>query len=308
MVYNVPILLLTFNRPETTIRVFERITQIEPQNLYIASDSPRQGHPEDKEKISKVLHTCLNPSWDCNTHFFPGQKENKEGRLGIVAAIDWFFEHNEYGIIFEDDCVPDLSFFSYCSELLERYKDNDRIGAICGSNFQFGHNLIKESYYFSKYPMLWGYGTWKRVWKYYDIRIKDWPVLRDHEDWLKDIFPGDRIAQKYWMKIFDGVYEGSIYSHDYQIAFLLWKLNAFSIIPASNLISNIGFGSNSTHTSDSRSPYSNMPTEPMKFPMIHPTEMVSNIAADMYTQDTVFESPTLYKTLRWNIGKLLGRC
>jgi hypothetical protein len=299
-----PILILVFNRPDTTQAVFNQIRKARPEQLFVGTDAPRKDHPDDIEKCGRVLEIFEQIDWDCRLSIFT-HDENVGGQIGITSAMDWFFSHVEEGIIFEDDCLPDQSFFPFCQELLERYRHDERIMMISGDNFQFGRRRTDYSYYFSRYPHTWGYATWRRVWKDYDLSIKLWPLIRDN-GWMNDIFQ-DKKAVKYWTSIFEGVYNKTIYSHDYQIGFLCWITGRVCILPNTNLISNIGFRQDATHTNEVNSPFANMPTIPVQFPLKHPPFIIRDCVADQFSQRTHFDTATWISRTRYVLGHMLGR-
>jgi len=151
-----PVLLLIFNRPDTTQLVFNKIRKARPAELYIAADGPRKNQPDDPENCRKAREILRQVDWDCkiSTLF---REENLGCKIGVSSAIDWFFSEVEEGIILEDDCVPDQSFFQFCQELLARYRDDKRVMMISGDNFQFGRRRTDYSYYFSQYVHIWGW-------------------------------------------------------------------------------------------------------------------------------------------------------
>ncbi len=140
----------------------------------------------------------------------------------------------------EDDCVPDQSFFPYCEALLKRYRHDQRVGIVSGNNFLFEDCKMKESYYFSVFPHIWGSATWRRVWQKYDSQIEKWPSIRD-EDFLSSRF-SKRAELLFWQKKFDKVFANQIDTWDFHLVFSLWESHMFSIVPAVNLVKNIGFG------------------------------------------------------------------
>ena len=306
--FRTPILFLTFNRPDTTQAVFNEIRKAQPAQLFVATDAPRKDKPDDIEKCKKVLEIIQQVDWDCKLSIF-SHEENVGGKIGITSAIDWFFSQVNEGIILEDDCVPDQSFFPFCQELLERYRDDERIMIISGNNFQFGKRRTDYSYYFSRYEHCWGYATWKRVWQLYDIKMKQWPLIRDG-GWLNDIL-NDQNAVEYWTSIFEGTYRNEIYSYDYQLLFTCWVQGGLCINPNSNLVSNIGFGADATHTKDEGSVLANIPVFPMLFPLNHPPFIIRDDIADNFTEKKVFfiasDKKSLFKRIKHIMGHLLGK-
>jgi hypothetical protein len=216
--------------------------------------------------------------------------------------LDWVFEQTSEAIILEDDCVPHPSFFRFCTELLEKYRDDERIMTIGGTNYQFGRNRTPHSYYFSIYPHIWGWATWKRAWRYYDNDMQLWPRARE-EKYLDKLLTSKK-AVGYWRKCFDRVYNGKIDSWAYVWTYSSWMNNGLTILPSGNLVSNIGVGMQATHTVGKRNPYLFMPQNAIEFPLMHPPEVVRNITADEFTQNTVYRT-RLLAPIKHEIKKLL---
>jgi hypothetical protein len=174
----------------------------------------------------------------------------------VSGAITWFFENVEQGIILEDDCVPSISFFTYCEELLEKYKDNDFIYHITGHN-PLGNTKSKCSYYFARIQHCWGWATWKRSWNKYEYDING---LDDFikEKKLNQILRR-RCDREYWLNIFRKMEKHEIDTWDYQWTYAVFKNNGLCINPSKNLISNIGFGIDATHTFGTDSVFYNRP-------------------------------------------------
>ncbi len=288
--FNTPILFILFNRPDTTQRVFDAIKAIKPKKLYVTADGPRKGNKNDLENCPKTRE-IIKVDWDCEVIILY-RDENLGCRNAVSNAITWFFNQEEKGIILEDDCLPDLSFFPYCAELLEKYENNEQIMLISGNNFQNGKKHGDASYYFSRYNHIWGWASWRRVWQNYDVDMKSFPEKKK-DDFLKSIFPKSK-ARKYWLNRFERAYRGEINTWDYQWTYTIFSHNGISILPNVNLISNIGFGNQSTHTAKLNNKMANLPTTHLTFPLIHPNTIEINNEADDYTFKTIF-SPSLYK-------------
>jgi len=290
-----PVLFLVFNRPDTTIQVFEAIRQAKPKQLFVAADGPRADQPHEEEKCEKVRQIATNVDWDCEVKTLFREKNLGCG-VAVSSAIDWFFENVEEGIILEDDCLPHPTFFRFCQELLERYCDDERIMTISGDNFQFGRKRTEYSYYFSIYFLCWGWATWRRSWNYFDMDMKLWPKVRD-ERWLFDIF-GDSKACKSWSRIFESVYNNDNTIWDYQMKFACWINSGLSILPNGNLVSNIGFREDGTHTKGV-SKVANLKTEEMHFPLKCPPFVLrDNIADDFLQRDHYDIKPLLIRAIR----------
>lgn len=281
-----PVAFFIFNRPDTTKRVFKAIQQARPKTLLIIADGPRDNHLSDVEKCVAARTILKKVDWDCKV-LSNYSDVNLGCKRRIASGLDWVFGNVEEAIILEDDCLPHPSFFLFCQELLEKYRDDNRIMTISGDNFQFGKSRNGDSYYFSRYNHCWGWASWRRTWKYFDIEMKDWPKIRN-EGWLKDIF-NDSSSVKYWENVFQSTYEDKINTWDYILSYTCWLQNGLNIVPNVNLVSNIGFGNEATHTSNKISIFADMPVEEIRFPLQHPSFMIRNNVADHSTQKSMYK-------------------
>jgi len=210
----------------------------------------------------------------------------------ISNGLDWVFDTVDEAIILEDDCLPHPTFFRFCEELLEKYRNDERIAMISGNNFLFGRKRTEYSYYFSRYPLIWGWASWRRAWDNYDVDMQLWPEIRDG-GWLDDLLDNKK-GVWYWNYIFQNVYKGKIDSWDYQWTFSCWIQSAMTIIPTVNLVSNIGFGSGAVHTKEENK-FSNMLNKPITFPISHPPYILRDSVADYITEKTIFSGKPLLK-------------
>lgn len=274
-----PVLLLIFNRPDTTKAVFERIQQARPDRLYIAADGPR--HTQEIARCEQTRAIVEKIDWPCQVKTL-FRESNMGCKKAMSSAISWFFEQEEAGIVLEDDCVPDISFFGFCSELLDRYKSDERIGHIGGSNLQLGIERGHYSYYFSRMTHAWGWAGWRRVWKDYDVNMRSFPQFREM-DALKN-FPGHAPFSDSWYSVFQDNYDGKVNSWAYPYSYHNLAAGRLSIIPNVNLISNIGFREDSTHTADSQHVYANLQTGHLDT-LEHPPLMIPDTEADIFTQE-----------------------
>jgi hypothetical protein len=287
-----PVAFVIFNRPDTTERVFLEIAKAKPPKLLVISDGPRANRDGEAEMVAATRAIIDRVDWDCEvlTNY---SDHNLGCKRRVSTGIDWVFEMVEEAIILEDDCVPDPTFFRYCQELLERYRYDKRIGMISGDNFQFGRQRNQDSYYFSKYVHIWGWAGWRDRWTgSYDVSMSRWPGIRD-EGWLLDILGGEREAA-HWRKIFERVYRGEIDTWDYQWVFANWVEGRSAVLPSVNLITNIGFDSNATHTTG-ESELANLPTHALAFPLIHPVGIIKNLQADAFSEKKCFQIPLLMR-------------
>jgi hypothetical protein len=276
-----PVAFIIFNRPDTSERVFQEIAKAKPSKLLVVSDGPRSNRPGEAEKVAATRAIIGHVNWDCEvlTNY---SAENLGCKRRVSSGIDWVFEQVDEAIILEDDCLPNPSFFRFCQEMLERYRHDQRIGMVSGDNFQFGRRRNDDSYYFSKYFHIWGWATWRERWAgSYDVTMAKWPQIRD-EGWLADLVDNRR-ETAYWQKIFERVYRGEIDTWDYQWVFGNWVEGRMSILPAVNLISNIGFDNNATHTTGV-SDLANLARNPIGFPLTHPPGVFLKIQAHPVTE------------------------
>ncbi len=273
----VPLLLVVFNRPETTREVFAKIRAARPSQLYIAADGPRPNVAADADRCASTRSIATAVDWDCQvrTRF---RSENLGCTPHMLSAITWFFDNVDHGIVLEDDCVPGGSFFPFCEELLAHYRDQTQVKHIGASNFQGGHVRGKASYYFSRYAHIWGWASWSRAWRDFDSSLAPEAV---------------------W----DGQWERSIE-----------RANGVAVVPQVNLVRNIGFGQGATHTLTGASKWE-MPAGELEQPLIHPASLARDTEADTYTYYALFRNvshPNQWRAYRiWDrfyaIGKALKR-
>lgn len=300
---NTAVLFLVFNRLDTTKQVFEAIRQARPPRLYIAADGARASRGDEEKKIQAVRDYVLNHiDWECEVKTLFRDK-NLGCKYAVSGAISWFFENEEMGIILEDDCLPDHSFFYFCQELLERYRHDQRISMISGINQQFGKIRNKDSYYFSKYTHVWGWASWRNRWSgSYDVALNKWPAIRDGE-WIADMV-GHKQEARHWHNIFERVYRDEIDTWDYQWVFANFLNGRISILPNVNMISNIGFNEDATHTRD-YSELANQRRFSVEFPLIHPLGVFKHVQADEFTHRISYARLSLLKRVINRIKRLL---
>lgn len=295
--FETPVLFLIFNRPEQTQIVFDRIKSLKPVNLYIAADGPRADKPGEYDLCQQTRKITSEIDWPCHlkTLFRP---ENLGCGKAISSALNWFFENVEYGIILEDDCLPDISFFQYCEENLIKYKDDGQIMSIGGNNFQNGIKRGEGSYYFSNYPHQWGWATWRRAWKHYDFDMPDIDTFL--RSGINRIFKSKKEV-KYWTKKLMLVINNKINTWDYQWFYTIWKNNGYSITPNCNLVINIGFRNNATHTFLRDSIKENDKLEKMTYPIMHPSKKIEHFA-DLTTYENIlgYSSKRLLRLYKQN--------
>lgn len=280
--FNTPILLLVFNRPDTSKKVFEQIRKIKPAHLYIAADGPRKDKTGEDKICAEAKNIILsNVDWPCEVKTL-FRDENLGCGRAVSEAITWFFEHVEEGIILEDDTVPNISFFDYCETLLSRYRNNENIMHISGCYFLKKYETFSkhyDSYFFTKHIHVWGWATWKRAWNHYDFSMKRFPVEKKY---LRKYYGG---YYKFWDELYTKVHEKKIDTWDYQWMYSIFLKNGVAVNPTRNLIQNIGFNGDATHTKNVHSIYNSIPLESFT-EFIHPPKVkIDKRRDELYSKD-----------------------
>jgi hypothetical protein len=287
-----PVALLVFNRPDETSRVFSAIRAARPQQLFVIADGPRSNRPGELDICREVRRICEQVDWPCQVAF--NYSDTNFGcKMRVSSGLDWVFSQVEEAIILEDDCLPEETFFRFCQEMLDRFRMDHRIASIGGTNYLFDSLNIPYSYYFSLFNHIWGWATWKRAWMDYDVHMNEWSGLRN-TDWLSNKFIENKAAD-FWKINFDKVHNNQLDTWDLQWTFACWLNNKLSIIPSANLVSNIGFSPEGTHTKDANSLLALMPVVPMEFPLSHPPSVIRDVEADAKAQKIIF-SPS-----KWSV-------
>ena len=278
-----PVVFLIFRRPDLTARVFEAIRQAQPRTLLVVADGSRT---EAEDKLCLQARAVTEQiDWDCEV-LRNYADVNLGCRRRVSSGLDWAFEQVEEAIVLEDDCLPCPSFFNYCQELLDRYRDDKRIMAISGNNFQDGQQRGSGSYYFSNYSHIWGWASWRRAWQHYDHDLSCWPTFRDGR--CLEGFLDSELEVEYWQNIFERLHsQGEPNTWDYPWLFTCWMHRGLTVLPNVNLVSNVGFRSDGTHVLREESLLANMPTQDIG-ELQHPQFVARDQVADMYTFDHHF--------------------
>lgn len=282
------------------MQVIERLRLAQPRKLYVASNGPNPAVTEDVAKVREVRAAIAAIDWDCAVSTLL-RDDHLDVKNSVNEAIDWFFENESEGVILEDDCVPDLSFFRFCDELLEKYRSDTRVAAISGSSFAPDNLPVSSSYYFSKYVHVWGWATWRRAWLLNDRDMSFWPTWRRSAEWRKKF--SSRHERQYWLEKFDGAYSGKIVTWDYQFLASAWRQLSVGISPAVNLVTNIGDGPDGTHRP--RKKVAERKTKSMTFPLKPPDLFEELLRADKFVFDFHYNGKSRYLTMR--IRKLMAK-
>lgn len=271
------ILFIIFNRPDTTQKVFDAIRLAKPSRLYIAADATRASNLSDEENCKAARAVTENIDWPCEIKRLY-QENNLGCSFGPRAAFDWFFTQEKEGIILEDDCVPHPDFFLFAKSMLERYRDNKKIISINGSNL--GYKLKNgNSYSFSRFMNMWGWATWADRANAIDYSLQHWRKVKHSLRFLykkmrQRLFDTDINWYKYWKHKFDlTVTQETITWWDWQWIWHQTLHQQLSVVPGVNLVSNIGFVAEATHTHEAGNPAANIPTQPFLQPLKHPSSI-----------------------------------
>lgn len=279
--FNTPIVIIIYNRKKALEKLVTVLRGISPTKVFVIADGPKPGEEKKVLEARSVIETI---DWVVKIEkIYSSQNLGLKDR--IKSGLDEVFSKVETAIILEDDCIPSQQFFYYCEELLHKYKDEGKILSISGDNFLKGRVPIKDSYYFSRFFHSWGWATWKRAWKMYDEHLNSWPQQKK-EAWLEKIF-SSKSERAYWSTIFDLVKKDRIKSWAYRWSYTHFKLGGLSIVPAKNLVQNVGFGSDATNTKLGRKSLSQT-VRSLRFPLTHPNEIEGNNDADEYTGKTLY--------------------
>ena len=274
-----PILLITFNRPDHVRQVLMEIRKQQPMQLFVCQDGAREGNVQDIERVQEVRNVVSElVDWSCELHTLY-QEKNLGCGPGPAAGISWFFEHVDMGIILEDDCLPHPDFFLYCEELLEKYKLDNQVSFIGGCNYNIPVNANESYSFMGGHHQTWGWATWKRTWEQFDYYLTHWnkekfnkiikyyykcPKQWAYWDMIYSMVKRDRMGESCW---------------DYQFYFSCWKNHQLAICPSVNLVSNVGFGDDATHTNSENNDMLNHTTFAI-LPLVHPKDVVHKRSID----------------------------
>jgi hypothetical protein len=274
-----PVLFLVFNRPDAAQRVFDQIKVAKPPRLYIGADGPRDNRPGEDRLCQQTRAIFAGVDWECEVKTL-FRETNGGCKEAVSAAVTWFFENEEEGIVLEDDCLPANSFFKFCDVLLEKYRFDDRIRHITGCNLQQGKKWGDATYYFSNVTNVWGWAGWRRVWKEYDKELTRYSV-DGGLTYIQDLFT-DSIVTEFWLRFYTEQKAGKINSWAYPLTFINFFNNGLCVVPNINLVSNLGFGEGATHTWNDKSLNGNVPLQELTAEIKHPNFIIAEKRADLF--------------------------
>jgi hypothetical protein len=295
-----PVAFIIFKRPDLTARVWEVLRQVQPQQLFVIADGPR--HAEERQACNQTRQVVNAPDWKCDV-----QRDYSETNLGcrnrIASGLDWVFTRVPEAIILEDDCVPSPDFFRFCTELLERYREQPRVMHIGGSNFLRHWKREPHSYHFSRYAHVWGWATWARAWRGMDLTMKGWKQFKTSG--IRELFK-NRDEQRHWIRKLNPIANGErtdTWAYPWQYS--VWANRGVCVVPQTNLVANIGFREDATHTRQSDSRLGNLPAGEMPSVLADPPAICFDDEADNAVFDQAFggQRMRLRKSWRYKLSK-----
>jgi hypothetical protein len=284
-----PVAFMIYHRPDTTKQVFSEIARVKPPVLMVVADGPRADHPQDDEDCSAARKVIEQVNWPCKV--LTNYAETNMGlRRRVSSGLNWVFSQVEEAVILEDDCLPNYTFFRFCEELLERYRNLDQVMHIGGDNFLSGRVSFEGSYYFSRYPHILGWASWRRAWQHYDVDLKLWSSSPNRNVYLRPF--RTRNEKKFWTRTWNALCQGKIDTWDYQWVFACIARNGLAVVPEVNLVQNIGFGPSATHTKE-KARLPSPSAEALQFPLRHPDSFLWFDEADDLTRKLFFHQRSL---------------
>jgi hypothetical protein len=268
-----PVLIVVFNRPEVVVELLASLRTVRPTHVYVAADGPRSDHPSDTDRCRRVRDLVATIDWPCEVH-----ERFSDHNLGLqrsmVSAIDWFFEHVEAGVILEDDCLVRPEFFEFAAEMLERYRGCSQVIYVTALNMAPHERNAVTSYHFASAGHIWGWATWRRAWEGYDSALREWPAMR------ADFGRGSPPLRRALGRKFDSAHSGDKHTWARAWHFHVMRRAGVVVVPAVNLVSNIGFGDDATHTTSRRHRLAHLRAGSLAFPLDHPAHMVPDTRYD----------------------------
>ncbi len=296
-----PVLLIFFNREDELLKVIQAIKKCSPKKMYIASDGGRTKIEHERiVQLRQKIKTYID--WDCQLNCLFSDK-NLGCEWGPISAINWVFENEDQCIIIEDDCIPDISFFTYCDELLKKYAKNENVWMISGDNYLADNTMFGQAdYTFSLRTDTWGWATWKRAWEKCDFRLQKWPIYKREKVLAHTYYMRRYDELDYMTKQLDNIYKKKDKSiWDYQWRFHMIINNGLCIVPRNNLVNNIGWGKCATHTKKDENKIWNVPIKSLHTHLCHPSCITANADFDKKYGELLFKDKLLSQIKNKNI-------
>ena len=299
-----PVLLMVYIKPETTIKVVEKLKEINARKIYVSINIPPDNNTKDIKKNLEVKKIIQNINWNCKI-FIKLRKKHVSAYISYRDAINWFFKKEKEGIVLEDDTVPNKSFFMFCDKMLKRYRNNNKISQICGSSFINQKVKRESSYFYSNYTLCWGYATWSRSIKDFDESMFNWPKIKKNNYLYKIL--NDKKFVSYWSEIFDTQFTKKFRAWDYIWLYSNWSKNKISIVPKKHLVANIGFVKDATHTKIKyKDWFHELKTNELDITNLQPKLKTPDLNYDSWLSKNIFKVDKIYfrnKILKFNIIK-----
>lgn len=298
--FDIPILYIVFNRLDTVQRTFPVLQAVKPSKLFIAADGPRANREGEAEKCKQVKeYVTSNINWECTVQTL-FREENLGCDKNVSSAITWFFNNVEMGIVLEDDCLADLTFFPFCRELLYKYKDEPKVMHIAGDNpVQYSKLPNHESYYFEPIQHCWGWASWARSWKHFTFELDDsYRIVLETNEYFKN-----KRTKEQWTNILNRLLSHEIEWWDCKRSLQILKLNGLCINPRNNLVQNIGMNSG-VHFEGNDSKAEGRPAIPMEFPLVHPRKLKFNYTQIKKLQNLGKDDPKIIQYIKKILKKL----
>lgn len=297
-----PILIICYNRPKEFSKLINLVKKMKQRKIFIFQDGLKGKNKNWLKQRNLITNLKKNKNYTVKI-----SDKNLGCKYGVKSAIDWFFKINKQGIILEDDCLPSISFFKYCDELLNIYKKNQKIKIISGYNFLNIKNY-KYSYFFTKHVEVWGWATWKRVWKNFNFEKKNW--IKDGQQVLNKRFKNNDELRKLYKSKFKLTFNNRIDTWDHQFVFFIWRSKGYTISPKLNLIHNIGFNRSATHTKK-RNKKLEIKSNKLKFPIKHPKIVQEDLnltqIMDTYLSKEIYKLNNRDNTLKNHVIRLIKK-
>lgn len=277
--FKVPILIVLYNEVEDAHNLFQILRKVQPEKIYIAGDGAKHNNRIDYVYCVKTRAVIL-PEWKCEVKEFFKEEHLGKAKM-ITAAMNWFFQQEKEGIVLFAGTMPHLDFFPYCEELLNKYREDKRISHISGSKLNRKNGKATASYYFSAYPLLWGFATWADRWQGYDLKLCEWENENFNEAMNRYVSSGEE--KNHWLKRFNILRIHDLDVWEYQYIYHVWHQHGLSITPFHNLTTNVGL--------------QNKPRKIRKLmretkgilPLTHPIDIVQNKEADQYSFKRIYK-------------------